>query len=65
MIISERKYTSDNSDLYVLVHKVFYQNDEYVKFKISLIEKRHNWHFETKTYKVPKIRIQHWKLYEN
>ena len=59
-----KKYTTDNSDLYVQIEKVFFETDEYYKAKISLRYKYGEYKGyaceEGKKYKLYKDKIGHW-----
>lgn len=46
------KVTIPNSSLYLIIHKVHYKNDKYVKFKASLVSKYSQYVYECKNYKV-------------
>jgi hypothetical protein len=62
MTIQENKqYVTDNSDLKVSINKIYFQNDEYVKCRLTLSNKRNGIVYELfKQYKLDKCRISHW-----
>ena len=60
----EGKWTTDNSDLYIVIHKVFYVGKEYIKCKMSLINKRNGIVYDrNKGHKFHFKNIKHWKRY--
>ena len=59
--LTKGNYTIPNGSLIVVVHKIQYQNDEYVKFKGSLVHRTGGWVYETKNYKLLKKNISHWQ----
>ena len=62
-LLSGKEYTIDISDLKVIVHKVYYQNDIYVKAKCSLVNKKNGIVYDLqKTFKLLKKRIKHWEI---
>lgn len=63
MIKKGKKYSTDSSDIFVLVHKIFYSNSKYIKASISLVHKRIKNIYETKTYKLYRKHIEHWREY--
>lgn len=58
--MQKRAWTSDNTDLALYITKVSYENNEYLKVKGMLYNKRNNIVYETKNYKLYKKRIKHW-----
>lgn len=60
MIISEKKYTNNISDLAMDVIKVRYVGDDYIKFKGILFNKKNNIVYETNNYKIPRERLKDW-----
>lgn len=62
MNIRKGFYATDNSDLLINVVNVAYQNDEYVKAKIQLSNKKNGIVYDTrpKYYKILKNNITHW-----
>ena len=62
MNIRKGFYTTENSDLLIHVVNVAYQNDEYVKAKIQLSNKKNSIVYDTrpKYYKILKNNITHW-----
>lgn len=64
LIKSKKNYTIDQSDLYIQIHKVLYETDEYYKAKISLRYKYGEYKGyaceEGKKYKLYKDKIGHW-----
>lgn len=61
IFLSKGSYTIPNGSLRIIVLKVQYQNDEYVKFKGSIASKTGGWIYETKNYKLLKKNISHWE----
>ena len=61
-MITKGFYTTDNSDLFMLVIPT-YQNDETLKAKISLFYKKYKFKYviEIKNYRIEKKNILHWK----
>jgi len=58
-------YTTDSSDFYLLI-SIKYQNEDYVKSKISLCYKKGLYEdhcIERKNYKLYKSKIKHWKVH--
>lgn len=60
-LIKHGGYITDNSDLLIFINKIFYENNEYIKAKITLTNKRNHLFYETKTFKIFKNKITHWK----
>ena len=55
-------YTSDNSSLYIVIHKVYHRSvGKYTKVKASLFSKQGKHWYETKGYKLIDKQITHWK----
>ena len=61
MILTVGSYVITNGSLRIVVIKVQYQNDEYVKVKAHITSKTGGWIYETKNYKLLKKNISHWK----
>lgn len=55
-------YGSDNSDLEMIIIKVRYQSDVYVKVKAILVNKNNGIVYDRKNYNLIKEQIKHWKL---
>ena len=62
MDIKKGVYYTDNSDLLIELHTIYYRAEEYMKCKASLIDKYRGQILETKTYKIYYRNIKHWKL---
>lgn len=56
-----KTYHSDRSGLLFKVIKIYHTNEDYVKVKGVIMDKFTSEHYETKTYKLMKKRIHHWK----
>ena len=67
LIKSKKSYTIDQSDLYIQIHKVLYETDDYYKVKLSLRYKYGEYKGyaceESKRYKLYKDKIGHWYEY--
>lgn len=67
LIKSKKNYTIDQSDLYIQIHKVLYETDDYYKVKLSLRYKYGEYKGyaceEGKRYKLYKNKIGHWYEY--
>lgn len=67
LIKSKKNYTIDQSDLYIQIHKVLYETDDYYKVKLSLRYKYGEYKGyaceENKRYKLYKDKIGHWYEY--
>jgi len=67
LIKSKKNYTIDQSDLYIQIHKVLYETDDYYKVKLSLRYKYGEYKGyaceEGKRYKLYKDKIGHWYEY--
>jgi len=62
MYLKSGAYTTTNSDLKIIVHKVAYQTDDWAKIKVTLTNKHNDIIYETcKKYTVIKENIKHWK----
>lgn len=62
MHLGRGSYETHNSDLRIIVHNIPYQNEDYAKIQITLINKHNDIIYETcKNYKVYKANIKHWK----
>ena len=64
-IFSGNTYTSENTDLAILVIKVRYRGEEYIKFKGKLFNKYNGIEYEHRNYKVYYNNITHWKRLDN
>ena len=60
-------YTTDNSDLYIYVNKIFHESDEYYKAKVTLYYKYGEYKNyvceDRKSYKIQKKNIGYWYEY--
>ena len=54
-------YEADCSDLRVIIHRVHYRTDEYIKAKISIYHKIYGYRYETKGHKLYLKNIKHWR----
>lgn len=61
IFLTSGSYVIPNGSLRIVVHKVQYQNDKYVKFKGSILSRTGGWTYETKNYKLFKKNISHWE----
>lgn len=61
IFLTRGSYVIPNGSLRVVVLKVGYQNDEYVKFKAHIQSRTGGWTYETKNYKLLKKNISHWQ----
>ena len=54
-------WTVDNSDLNVIIHKIYYENQTYIKCKLTLINKHNGIEYERhKNYKIYTKNVDHW-----
>lgn len=57
------RYTLDNSGLIIMVHKVHYKGDRYIKFKGSIFSRSGKYLIEGfKNYKVDIRRFKQWRV---
>lgn len=65
MNLRKGKYTTNTSDLVIIVFNVAYQNDRYAKAKIRLVNKHNGIEYDMRPryHKIYKHRITHWKRY--
>jgi hypothetical protein len=61
IFLTSGSYVIPNGSLRIVVLKVQYQNDKYVKFKGSILSRTGGWTYETKNYKLFKKNISHWQ----
>lgn len=57
-------YTTPYADLKMKMHRVYYSDTEYIKFRGSLYHKKYNYHYETKNYKLTVNVMKRWTLCE-
>jgi hypothetical protein len=63
MEIHEGKFTTSNSDLYIIIFAVHYQDCSYAKVKMALINKSNGIVYEAKNAKIHKKNITNWEVY--
>jgi hypothetical protein len=63
--IEEGVYTADNTDLKVIIHKIYYKNEEFFKARYSLVNKHNGIIYDSrKKTKFYKKNIGHWTALE-
>lgn len=63
MEVSEGKFTVPNSDLYIIIFSVYYQDCSYAKVRMALVNKHNGIIYESKQAKLYKNNIAHWTPY--
>jgi hypothetical protein len=63
MEVCEGKFTTSNSDLYVIIYSVHYQDCSYAKVSMSLINENNGIIYESRDTKIHKKNITHWEPY--
>ena len=65
MNLKRADYTITNGTLVLKVHSIYTQTEEKVRFKASLYNKMNGYVYETKTYRMLKKNMKHWKRWLN